>query len=251
MTYSIIARCPQTGAFGGAVGTSSMAVGNRCLHIGHGIGAVLSQHRTDPRLGLQGLRLLEAGMSAAGAMAEIIQAPDIGWRQLAALDKHGGIAVHHGQKMYSIYSDTQGKDVVAIGNILANHLITDAMVEAFEAATGQPLESRLVSALEAGREAGGEILEPLHSTALQVSGPDGMERVDLRIDNAPEAVAALRQLLTAYGDQEAHLRRVAFSPDDVPVARSMFDASVSRIEELELENRFPTASNKDSWTLAG
>ena len=153
--------------------------------------------------------------------------------------------------MYSIYSDTQGKDVVAIGNILANHLITDAMVEAFEAATGQPLESRLVSALEAGREAGGEILEPLHSAALQVSGPDGMERVDLRIDNAPEAVAALRQLLTAYGDQEAHLRRVAFSPDDVPVARSMFDASVSRIEELELENRFPTASNKDSWTLAG
>ena len=153
--------------------------------------------------------------------------------------------------MYSIYSDTQGKDVVAIGNILANHLITDAMVEAFEAATGQHLESRLVSALEAGREAGGEILEPLHSTALQVSGPDGMERVDLRIDNAPEAVAALRQLLTAYGDQEAHLRRVAFSPDDVPVARSMFDASVSRIEELELENRFPTASNKDSWTLAG
>ena len=51
MTYSIIAQCPRTGAFGGAVGTSSLAVGNRCLHVAHGVGAFLSQHRTDPRIG--------------------------------------------------------------------------------------------------------------------------------------------------------------------------------------------------------
>ena len=61
MTYSIIARCSRTGAFGGGVVTSSLAVGNRCLHVADGVGAFLSQHRTDPRLGEQGLALLAAG----------------------------------------------------------------------------------------------------------------------------------------------------------------------------------------------
>ncbi len=109
------------------------------------------------------------------------------------------------------------------------------------------MEWRLVRALEAGRDAGGEILEPLHSAALRVSGPDGMNRCDLRVDKAEEAVATLREVLTAYGDQEALLRNVA----DVPVARSMFDASIKRIEELGLQERFPTAARRSEWTLRG
>lgn len=251
MTYSIIAQCPRTGAFGGAVGTSSLAVGNRCLHIKHGIGAVLSQHRTDPRLGEQGVGLLADGKSAAEVMAIVTQAEDIGWRQLAALDKDGGTAFHHGRMLYSITTEAVGERSIAVGNILGNEGITHAMIEAFAAAEAEPLEWRLVRALEAGRDAGGEILEPLHSAALRVSGADGMDRCDLRVDKADEAVAALREVLTAYGDQEALLRNVAFTPDDVPVARSMFDASVKRIEELGLQERFPTAARRDEWTLRG
>ena len=251
MTYSIIARCPHTGAFGGAVGTSSLAVGNRCLHIAHGVGAVLSQHRTDPRLGEQGLALLAAGKSAGDVMASLTQAPDIGWRQLAVLDASGGTAVHHGQRLYSIATEATGPNCVAIGNILANDRITDAMIEAFMASPDARLEQRLVQALEGGRNTGGEILEPLHSAALRVSGSDGMDRCDLRIDRADEAVTALKDLLAAYGDQEDLLRNVAFQPETVPVARSMFDASVKRIAELGLEDRFPTARRRADWTLRG
>tara|TARA_R110002073_G_scaffold254425_1_gene417093 strand:+ start:479 stop:847 length:369 start_codon:yes stop_codon:yes gene_type:complete len=111
MTYSIIAQCPQTGAFGGAVGTSSLAVGNRCLHIRHGVGAVLSQHRTDPRLGEQGLDLLAKGLSAGDVLAELIQTLGIGWRQLAVLDTHGGTAAYHGDRLYSIATEAAGRTV--------------------------------------------------------------------------------------------------------------------------------------------
>jgi uncharacterized Ntn-hydrolase superfamily protein len=251
MTYSIIAQCPRTGAFGGAVGTSSLAVGNRCLHVRHGVGAFLSQHRTDPRLGEQGLELLAAGSSAEQAMAIVSDAPDIGWRQLAALDTQGRVAVHHGERLYSIATDSTGDRCIAIGNILANEKITAAMIEAFMASVNDRLESRLVEALEAGRDAGGEILEPLRSAALRVSGPDGMDRCDLRVDRADEAVGAMRDLLTAYGDQEELLRNVAFVPETVPVARSMFEASVNRIQELGLQERFPTAERRAGWTLKG
>lgn len=251
MTYSIIARCERTGAFGGAVATSSLAVGNRCLHVGHGVGAFLSQHRTDPRLGEQGLALLAAGKSAAEAMAEVAQGPQIGWRQLAAFDQNGGVAVHHGDRIYSITTDASRENCVAIGNILGNDRVTDAMADAFESAPDDPLEGRLAAALEAGRDAGGEILEPVRSAALRVTGPDGMDRVDLRVDRAEEAAAALAELVVAYGDQEDLLRNVAFRPDDVPVARSMFEASIDRIAELGLEERFPTARRRAEWRLRG
>lgn len=251
MTYSIIAQCPRTGAFGGAVGTSSLAVGNRCLHIRHGVGAFLSQHRTDPRLGEQGVALLAEGKTALEAMSIVTEADHIGWRQLAALDKEGGTAFHHGDRLYSITTEAVGESCIAVGNILANDMITDAMIRAFTDAAAEPLEWRLVQALEAGRDAGGEILEPLHSAALRVSGPDGMDRCDLRIDKADEAVSALRAVLTAYGDQEELLRNVAFQPETVPVARSMFEASIKRIKELGLEERFPTAKRRNEWTLRG
>lgn len=252
MTYSIIARCPDTGAFGGAVGTSALAVGNRCLRVLHGRGAFLSQHRTDARLGDRGIALLSEGISAAAAIARVTGGePGIEWRQLAALDAEGRAAVHHGSRMYSIYGETVGDGCVAIGNILANDRVTGAMVAAFEAARGAALEERLMRALEAGRDAGGEILEPLHSAALRVSGPHGIDRCDLRVDMAGEAVAALRALLAAYGDQEEVLRRVALEPDQVPVARSLFEASIARIAELGLEQRFPTERDRDRWALRG
>jgi uncharacterized Ntn-hydrolase superfamily protein len=249
LTFSIIARCLHTGAFGGAVGTSSIAAGNRCLHLRHGVGAFLSQHRTDPRLGEQGITLMAEGLSATRTMERVVEAPDIGWRQLAALDASGDIAVHHGDRLYSIATHTAGDHCVAIGNILANDGITDAMIEAFMTSVDQPIELRLLKALEAGRDAGGEVLEPLLSAALRVTGPEGLDTCDIRVDMAVEAVGAMRALLAAYGDHEEHIMQVAVEPESVPVSRALFEASVARIAELGLEQRYPTASRRSDWTL--
>src|SRR5262245_16891331 len=63
MTFSLVGRCAWTGMLGAAVATSSMAVGSRCPHVRAGVGAALTQHRTDPRLGPLGLELLSRGFS--------------------------------------------------------------------------------------------------------------------------------------------------------------------------------------------
>jgi len=251
MTYSMIARCGETGAFGGVVGTSSLAVGNRCLKVRHGIGAALSQHRTDPRLAEAALASLEVGQTTEEALAAVVaDAPGREWRQLALLDRDGRTAAFHGRMLYSIHGHAVGRDCVAIGNILGHDGVPRAMAERFEAMATAPLAERLAAALEAGRDAGGEVLAPLRSAALVVSGPDGIDAVDLRVDMAEEAAAALAALLRAHGQEAASLRRVALDPDAVPVSRRLFEASVARIAALGLEDRFPTARRRADWRLS-
>src|SRR5437762_12152454 len=57
--------------FGIAIATSEMAVGSRCIHVAPGVGAVVTQASTNPRLGHLGLNLLRAGYSAPRVLEEI------------------------------------------------------------------------------------------------------------------------------------------------------------------------------------
>ena len=72
MTYSLIGLCPRTGQIGAAVATSSIAVGSRVPFCEAGVGAVLTQHRTDSRLGPRGLALLRSGCTAAETVAALV-----------------------------------------------------------------------------------------------------------------------------------------------------------------------------------
>lgn len=253
MTFSIIGHCPATGAFGAAITTSDLAVGGRCLRLAHGRGAFLSQHRTDSRLGNLGVSLLRAGAGAAVAVARVAESsPLIGWRQLGALDARGRSAAYHGGRIYSIHTHTAGRDCLALGNILDSDRVTPAMAAAFGADPGLALAERLMRALEAGRDAGGEILGPLRSAALQVTGAEDIPDCDLRIDISEGcAVADLRRLHEAYRGRADALRAVALAPDSVPVQRALFEASIRRIGELGLQDRFPTARHRDDWTVTG
>lgn len=251
MTFSIIGRCARTGAFGAAITTSDLAVGGRCVRLSHGKGAMLSQHRTDSRLGDVGISLLAQGATAAEAVSKVVASTnDIEWRQIGALDADGNAAVYHGRRMYSIYTHTIEKNCLALGNILANDYVTAKMAAAFCQDESLPLSERLMRALEAGRDAGGEILGPLRSAALRVTGEHGLDAQDLRVDMSEStAVEDLRALVDAYADRDEILRQVALAPDTLPVMRSLFEASVERISELGLEARFPTARRRDSWAL--
>ncbi len=141
--------------------------------------------------------------------------------------------------------------MIAVGNILFTDRVVLAMRDAFDTAANQPLAERLLIGLEAGRDAGGEISEPVRSSALRVTGKDGIDDWDLRIDNAAEAISALRDLKIAYGENAELLRAVALRPNQVPVARNLFRASVNQIEALGLEDRFPTTRRSQNWTLTG
>ena len=95
MTFSLVARCRESGMFGVAVASSSPAVAARCAYARASVGAVASQNVTDPSLGPLALDLMQGGMSAEAAIAEIKkQGKFIDYRQVLAVDRRGLTAIH-------------------------------------------------------------------------------------------------------------------------------------------------------------
>lgn len=217
MTFSIVARCAESGQFGVAISSSSPAVAARCARARAGIGAVSSQNVTNPALGPKMLDALAAGADAAAAVAAARDAdrfPE--YRQLLAVDARGATAVHSGAQALGIWTAAGGRDCAAGGNMLADAGVPAAMVAAFEAASG-PLGGRLMAALAAGLAAGGEA-GPVHSAGLLVVDRADWPFVDLRIDWTDDAcpVAALARAWEVYAPQaEAYVTR-ALDPGAAP-----------------------------------
>ena len=216
MTYSIAAKCPRTGMFGVAVTTSSIGVGARCAYARAGVGAVLTQHRTDPRLGPQGLELLGQGLPAKDVIERLTRGvPGIGWRQLAVIDNDGRTAAYHGDKITSVHSGDEGPGCIAIGNILRTTGVTRAMVDAFGADPQLHLAERLVRSMEAGYAAGGEPKQ-VKSAALLVVERESFPLVDLRVDFDPQPLVQLRWLWEIYEPSVKLYVDLAVNPDSVP-----------------------------------
>jgi uncharacterized Ntn-hydrolase superfamily protein len=198
VTFSLLGRCARTGMLGAVVTTSAIAVGSRCPAVRAGVGAALSQSRTDPRLGPIMIDLMARGLDARRALeATVAGTPHAAWRQLAALDAGGGSASFSGARVNPEIGEAQGRDCVAIANIVRNAAIPPAMVLAFEADPARALPDRLLSAILAGEEAGGEFV-PLASAALLVAHEQDFPYVDLRVDDHPAPLNELARLWHAY-----------------------------------------------------
>ena len=216
MTFSLVGKCNRTGMFGAAVTTSSIGVGCRVPYAREGVGAVCTQHRTDPRLGPRGLDLLAAGKPASEVVAELTTGdPTIGWRQLAVIDRDGGTAWFHGDQIKSIHAAAEGDGCCAIGNIIRNEELPAAMVEAFEASAADPLAERLIMALEAGDAAGGEF-RLLKSAAVLVAHEHSFPLVDLRVEFDRAPLTELRFLWEIYRPQINDYVRRTMDPDSIP-----------------------------------
>lgn len=202
---------------GAVVVSASMAIGARAAHCAAGIGAVITQHRTDPRLGPRGLELLRAGHTAQQTIdALVASTPHIRWRQLAALDAAGTTAAYSGARTRPEMSEVAAQDACAIGNDLVNARATPAMLLAFQADPTAPLAERLVCAAEAGLAAGGE-RTPAHSAHLLVVERHSFPLIDLRVDWHGQPVAELRALWLRFAPLMNDYVTRAIDPDNAPM----------------------------------
>jgi uncharacterized Ntn-hydrolase superfamily protein len=197
MTFTIVGRCERTGQTGIAMATSSPAVGNRCSFVSRA-GSVAFQSVAEPRLGALGLRLLEQGFSAKKVVADLIAtdyAPEK--RQIGVIDVDGNCEAYTGAGNMDWCGHVVGKTYVAMGNVLAGPEVVQAIAEAYEDSAGEDLEQRLVLAIEAGRDAGGQE-EGQTSASLITFGQETYSRCDLRVDISLEPVAELRRIYDWY-----------------------------------------------------
>jgi uncharacterized Ntn-hydrolase superfamily protein len=197
-TFSLIGRCERTGMLGIAIATSEMAVGSRCIHVAPGVGAVVTQASTNPRLGHLGLNLLRAGYSAPRVLDEIAASDQfVERRQLGCLDVSGLAAARTGSGNKPWAGDRIDRNVVVAANAVVSAEVADAMFSTFQRDAAPPLWERLLRSLEAGKAAGGQPNGEA-SSALFVVDREPYPVVDLRVDLHPAPVAELRRLADAY-----------------------------------------------------
>ena len=203
--------------FGMAVSSSSPAVAARCAHARAGVGVVATQNITDPRLGPAGLNLLASGVGARDALARLCaDAPHVAFRQLAMVDADGGTAFFSGERTLGRHGAAEAPGAIAAGNMLANDAVPRRMVEAFADMDGAVLGDRLLGAMRAGLEAGGEE-GPVHSAGLLLVRDVPWPVADLRVDwTDADPVAALAGLWELWRPQmDAYVAR-ALDPAGAP-----------------------------------
>lgn len=217
MTFSVVARCGQTGRFGVVVTSSSIAVASRCGRWARaGVGAVATQNITDPALGQLGLNLLAEGYGAEAVLRSLVAArPFAEFRQLAVVDANGATASYSGAKSLGVYKEQHGKDCVACGNLLVNASVPAAMIGAFEREPDKHLGERLLAALVAGLEAGGETA-PVRSAGLYVVDRFVWPVIDLRVDWHDDPVAELSRVFAEYFPQMNDYIQRAVDPTQAP-----------------------------------
>lgn len=202
MTYSIVARCPETGDLGVAVQSHWFAAGDVCW-ARSGVGAVATQAMALIDHGPLGLEELAAGRDAAGALAARLAADEHREvRQVAVLDARGGVATHSGRETIPEAGHVVGDGFSCQANMMWNATVWDAMADAFSRAEGD-LAGRLLVALEAGEAERGDIRGTQAARILVVAGeasgsPWKDVRVDLRIDDHRAPLPEVRRLLDLH-----------------------------------------------------
>jgi uncharacterized Ntn-hydrolase superfamily protein len=191
MTYSIVARDPETGELGVAVQTHQPSVGALCPWAEGDVGAVATQSIVDPAYGPRGLDAMRAGEAPAEALTRLLDADEgRAVRQVAFVDAQGRVAAHTGERCIAHAGHVIGEGFSCQANMMRDPGVPEAMADAFDRSTGS-LAHRLLDALDAAQAAGGDI-RGMQSSALIVVGA---LRLDRRVDDHPEPLAELRRLV--------------------------------------------------------
>ena len=216
MTFSLVARCKETGMLGTAVTSSSPAVAARCSYTRSNVGAVSTQNVTDPSLGKKSLDFLETGLTSTQVVEKIKSTnKHLEYRQVLIIDSKGNTAIHSGNNSLGIWSEAVGDNVISAGNLLANKEVTKVIVSAFEQNKGH-LADRMLAGLKAGLDAGGEE-GPIHSAGIKISHQVSWPIIDLRCDWTEDCpVTKLFEIWKVYKPQVDDYLQRAMDPADAP-----------------------------------
>ena len=201
MTFSLVARCARTGQFGIAAVTAVPAVGKLLTHAAAGVGAVATQARVNPYLGIDGLNLLRHGLSAEAVREALLTTdPAIRFRQFAVIDREGRTAAHTGDACLDWCGSLQRDGLTVQGNRLAGPQVLTRAAHRFEALARDALADRLLEALAEGVAAGGDAKGEVSAT-IYVMDTEDYPLWDIRVDHHPEPIAELRRLQEVFREK--------------------------------------------------
>lgn len=229
MTYSIVARCRESGRLGVAVQTHQFGVGRLVPWLEAGVGAVATQANVNTAFGPEGLDRLRAGESPEAALQAMLAADDgAAHRQVGIVDSTGRAAAHTGDRCIAEASHVVGDGFTTHANMMLAPGVAEEMATVFEGTSG-PLWERLLASLDAAEGLGGDIRGRQSAALVVVEAEPGasmmLDRpIDVRVDDHVEPLVELRRL-AAVSNAYATLERTesAFAAGQVDEGFDMLD----------------------------
>lgn len=201
MTFSAVALCPRTGQLGVAAVTGMPGVGKLLTWARRRVGAIATQSWVNPYLGVDGLDLLDNGHPAQKALDAVLAMDDgRDQRQVGILDAKGRTATWTGSACEDWAGHLQGDGWSVQGNLLRSGDTVEACAEVVRSRTDLDLVERLVRGLEAGEAAGGD-RRGARSATVYVVATEEFPLWDMRIDDDPKPLVALRRLQEAFTEE--------------------------------------------------
>jgi uncharacterized Ntn-hydrolase superfamily protein len=249
MTFSIVAFDPGSGSWGIAVASKFLAVGAVVPWGRAGAGAVATQAMANLSYGPDGLDLLAEGVSADQAVAQLTDLDDEReHRQIGMVDAEGRGATFTGASCLDWAGGQAGEGFAIQGNILAGPQVVAAMADAWTTSAGEPFERRLVAALAAGDQAGGD-RRGRQSAALRVLRAGAAYggvldiAIDLRVDDHSAPIDELTRLLDLH---ELYFGKPA--PETLlPLEGSLAAEVAANLETLGYPTSSGLAEALDTW----
>lgn len=244
-TFSIVARDTVTGDIGVAVQSHWFSVGSVVSWAEAGVGAVATQSLVNTSFGPRGLELLKAGLSPQEALEELIEEDEgRAFRQVAIIDTQGRVAAYTGEKCIAEAGHIERSNFSVQANMMLNDSVWPAMAETFKNSEG-PLAERMVAALQAAQDEGGDIRGQQSAAIIVVKGeksgkPWEDRKLELRVEDHPKAVSEISRLLKVHRAYE-HMNRgdMAIEHGDVDKALDEYGAA---------QKMFPGNVEMKYWT---
>lgn len=201
-TYSIVARDPHNGQLGVAVQTHQPGVGRAVPWLLAGVGAIATQAWANLHFGPMGLAMLREGVAAPDVIKALVASdPHQARRQVAVVDAQGRAAVHTGAGCLREAGHYVGEGYSVQANMMLRPTVIEAMRQAYDATAGEELAVRMMTALRAAQEEGGDI-RGMQSAALKVvsgeAAPSWRAIYDIRVDEHDRALDEMGRILRLY-----------------------------------------------------
>lgn len=246
-TFSIVARDSVTGEMGVAVQSHWFSVGTAVSWAEAGVGAVATQSFVNKSFGLRGLSLLKNGLTAQQAVDSLLK-DDEGRevRQLAIVDNKGNVAVHTGNGCIQFASHMKGNQFSVQANMMLGNQVPNVMATAFRKSAGKPLAERMLLALDAAQNAGGDIRGQQSAAIIIVPAksndrPWDERTVDLRVDDSQNPIKEISRLYKVHVAYE-HMNKgdLAVEKSDMITAMNEYNAAM-KMFPVNLEMQYWTA----------
>lgn len=244
MTYSIIARDMRTGEIGIAVASRFFACGAMVPHLSARAG-IASQAFVNPLWGTEGLPRLETGEDARAIMEDFVSR-DGGQsiRQAHFLGPDGAIAQHTGDDCVPWCGHAAGPHVSVAGNMLTGEAVVQDTLTAFLDQPDLPFAERLLAAMQAGEDAGGD-KRGKQAAGLTIYKGQPYPALDIRTDDHADPLEELRRLLAVSKERYAMFSMGMATAENFSgmTDRTPIDEAIARDEAHRAEHGIPSRSH--------